>query len=211
VGHAQKPDHRSTDQFFHFPVAAAYDRSKSQEGNNATLIGRRHNKEPAACDRFVWLGRFMIMNKKVTGKDLTKEPPRSPRIRVGGYAILGRTIDKCRALVGGNIGEYHFDCPLDNTLFGFKGVKGDDFKAQIEQGASDQELVEWLNRSGEKKTPDEIRRWAEEVEAGSLYNDPEKRDFFSEEAKKLGLDPAKTTTFEWLELDDKVSHTQAAA
>ena len=151
------------------------------------------------------------MNRKVTGKDLTKEPPRSPRIRVGGYAILGRTIDKCRALVAGNIGEYHFDCPLDNTLFGFKGVKGDDFKAQIEQGASDQELVEWLNRSGERKTPDEIRRWAEEVEASSLYNDPEKRDFFSGEAKKLGLDPAKTTTFEWLELDDKVSHAQAAA
>jgi hypothetical protein len=151
------------------------------------------------------------MNKNVTGKDLMKESPRSPRIRVGGYAILGRTIDKCRALVAGNIGEYHFDCPLDNTLFGFKGVKGDDFKAQIEQGASEQEMVEWLNQSGEKKTPDEIRRWAEEVEAGSLYNDPEKRDFFSEETKKLGLNPAKTTTFEWLELDDKVSHAQAAA
>jgi Domain of unknown function (DUF5069) len=45
------------------------------------------------------------MKKKVTGKDLSKEAPRSPRIRVGGYAILGRTIDKCRALVAGNIGE----------------------------------------------------------------------------------------------------------
>src|SRR5947208_12013522 len=85
------------------------------------------------------------MKKKVTGKDLTKEAPRSPRIRVGGYAILGRTIDKCRALVAGDIGEYHFDCPLDNMLIGFKGVKGEDFKAQIEQGASDQEMVEWLN------------------------------------------------------------------
>ncbi len=88
------------------------------------------------------------MKKKVTGKDLTREAPRSPRIRVGGYAILGRTIDKCRALVAGEIGEYHFDCPLDNMLFGFKGVAGDDFKAQIEQGASDQEMVEWLNKLG---------------------------------------------------------------
>ena len=150
------------------------------------------------------------MNKKVTGKDLTREAPRSPRIRVGGYAVLGRTIDKCRALVAGNIGEYHFDCPLDNMLFGFKGVKGDDFKEQIEQGASDQEMVEWLNQSGEKKTPEEIKRWREKVEVDSLYNDPEKRDFFSEEAKKLGLDPAKTTTFEWVELDDKVCHAKAA-
>ena len=150
------------------------------------------------------------MKKKVTGKNLTKEAPRSPRIRVEGYAILGRTIDKCRALVAGNIGEYHFDCPLDNMLFGFKGVEGDDFKAQIEQGASDQEIVEWLNQSGEPKTPEEIRRWAKEVEASSLYNDLEKRNFFSEEARKLGLDPTETTTFEWLELDDKVSHAQAA-
>jgi len=150
------------------------------------------------------------MKKKIAGKNLTREAPRSPRIRVGGYAILGRTIDKCRALVAGDIGEYHFDCPLDNTLFGFKGVKGDDFKAQIENGASDQEMVEWLNRNGEKKTPEEIKRWCEKVEVDSLYNDPEKRDFFSEETKKLGLDPAKTTTFEWLELDDKVSYEQAA-
>ena len=150
------------------------------------------------------------MKKKIAGKDLTREAPRSPRIRVGGYAILGRTIDKCRALVAGDIGEYHFDCPLDNTLFGFKGVKGDDFKAQIENGASDQEMVEWLNRNGEKKRPEEITRWCEKVEVDSLYNDPEKRHFFSEETKKLGLDPAETTTFEWLELDDKVSYAQAA-
>jgi hypothetical protein len=151
------------------------------------------------------------MHKLVTGKDLTKEAPRSPRIRVGGYAILGRTIDKCRALVAGNIGEYHFDCPLDNTLFGFKGVKGADFKAQIENGASDQQMAEWLDANGEKKTPDEIKRWGEEVEAASLYNDPEKREFFVEECQKLGLDPAKTTTWEWLEADDKASHAQKAA
>src|SRR5213083_1595068 len=108
------------------------------------------------------------MKKKISGRDLTKEAPRSPRIRVGGYAILGRTIDKCRALVAGNIGEYHFNCPLDNMLFGFKGVKGEDFKAQIEQGAGDQEMIEWLNQSGEEKTPAEIKRWSDKVEASSL-------------------------------------------
>src|SRR5438552_17580796 len=54
-------------------------------------------------------------------------------------------------------------------------------------------MVEWLNQNGEKKTPEEIERWANEVEASSLYNHPEKekRDYFSEETKKLGLDPAR--------------------
>src|SRR6202035_1893602 len=98
------------------------------------------------------------MHKNVIGKDLTKESPRSPRMRVGGYAILGRTIDKCRALVAGNTGEYHFDCPLDNTLFGFKGVKGDDFKAQIENGASDQQMAGWVDQAGEKNTAEEGKR-----------------------------------------------------
>jgi hypothetical protein len=134
------------------------------------------------------------MKKEVTGKNLKKEAPRSPRIRVGGYAILGRTIDTCRALVAGNIGEYYFDCPLDNMLFRFKGVKGNDFKAQIEQGASDQEIVEWLNRTGQKKTPEEIHRWSYEVDASSLCNNPEKCDFF-DVARKLGLGPVETTTF----------------
>jgi hypothetical protein len=49
------------------------------------------------------------------------------------------------------------------------------------------------------------------VEASSPYHHPEKREFFSEEVKKLGLDPAKTTTFEWLEVDDRRSHQQKAA
>src|SRR2546422_6477967 len=134
------------------------------------------------------------MNTKVIGKDLTKEAPRSPRIRVGGYAILGRTIDKCRALVAGNIGEYHFDCPLDNMLFGFKGVKGVDFKAQIEKGASDQEMAEWLDQNGEKKTAEEIKRWSDEVEAGSLLNKTGKIEFFSPKNKKLRGEPAQTHT-----------------
>ena len=146
------------------------------------------------------------MHKNVVGKDLTKEAPRSPRIRVGGYAILGRTIDKCRALVAGDIGEYHFDCPLDNMLFGFKGVKGADFKAQIENGASDQQMAEWLDQTGENRTPDEIRRWGDEVEVSRPYDDPEKRDWFVGQTQPLGLDPDKTTLFDYLEADDKASH-----
>jgi hypothetical protein len=146
------------------------------------------------------------MHKNVIGKDLTKESPRSPRTRIGGYAILGRTIDKCRALVAGNIGDYHFDCPLDNMLFGFKGVKGPDFKAQIENGASDQQMAEWIDGNGESKTPDDVKRWSDEREAYNPHDDPERREWFAEQVKPLGLDPAKTTLFDWLDADDKASH-----
>ena len=51
---------------------------------------------------------------------------------------------------------------------------------------------------------------ADEVELMSPYNDPERRDWFVEQVKPLGLDPAKTTLFDWLEADDKACHAQAA-
>ena len=63
---------------------------------------------------------------------------------VGGYVILGRTLDKCRALLGDKIGEYHFDCPLDNMLFGWKRIMGDDFKAAVAEGKSDEEMLQWV-------------------------------------------------------------------
>jgi hypothetical protein len=138
-------------------------------------------------------------------KDLTVEAPRSPRIRLGGYVILGRTIDKCHALLAGKIGEYHFDCPLDNVLFGFKGVSGPDFKNEIEKGATDEGMIQWLNTHGSVKSPEEIKQWADGVEGFSLVNDPEKKDFFISECTKLGLDPFKSTLFDWLEADDKAT------
>ena len=150
------------------------------------------------------------MNNDRTGKDLTKEAPRSPKERVGGYVILARTYDKCRALLWGNIGEYHFDCPLDNMLFGWKGVKGDDFKAAVEAGASDQEMVEWMNTHGERKSPEEVRAWSEQMIAPNPSFGPEKRDWFVEQVSVYNLDPTKTTLFQWLDVDDRESYKKAA-
>jgi hypothetical protein len=150
------------------------------------------------------------MNNDRTGKDLTKEAPRSPKARLGDYVILGRTLDKCRALLWGNIGEYHFDCPLDNMLFGWKEVTGDDFKAEVEKGASDEDMVRWMDSHGAKKSPQEVRAWADEMIATNPYHNPEKREWFEEQVKEHGLDASKTTLFDWLDVDDKASYAKAA-
>jgi hypothetical protein len=150
------------------------------------------------------------MNNNRTGKDLTKEAPRSPKEQLGGYVILGRTLDKCRALLWGNIGEYHFDCPLDNMLFGWKGIKGDDFKAAVEQGLSDDEVVEWVNSHGQQKSQEEIRAWSEQMMAANPYHNPEKRDWFVEQVSVYNLDPQSTTLFDWLDVDDEASYAKAA-
>jgi hypothetical protein len=150
------------------------------------------------------------MEQNVKGKDLTKEPPRSPKVRVGGYVILGRTLDKCRALLAGDIGEYHFDCPLDNMLFGWKGITGDDFKAQVARGASDEEMAKWVDAHGTQKTAEQKEAWCKEKMAFNFNDVPEKREWYAEQLKALGLDPATTPLFDWLEKDDEVSYQVAA-
>ncbi len=153
--------------------------------------------------------RFAI-EEKISGKDLTKEPPRSPKALLGGYPILGRTLDKCRALLAGSIGEYHFDCPLDNSLFGWKRISGDSFRTEVATGASDEAIVRWIDSHGRPKTEEEKAKWAETVKATSYYNDPAKRENFIAETQKLGLDPATASLFDWLEADDKASFARTS-
>jgi hypothetical protein len=149
------------------------------------------------------------MNTSVThttfAKDLTKQPPRSPRQRLGGYSILSRTLDKCRAELEDRLGDYHFNCPLDQIFFQFKGIDGNDFKRAVAEGLSDQEMVQWVNAHGKPKSRQDIQNWSQEMDRISLINDPDKKDYFIAECQKLGLDPQKTTLFEWLEADDSVT------
>jgi hypothetical protein len=112
-------------------------------------------------------------------KDLTKEAPRSPRIRIGDYALMARMIDKGRATLNGTVGEYHFACPLDQTLFTYKGVVADDVKAVLASGASDDEILACFSKYGTSKSADEIKAWSDSVEATRPYEDPESKEWFA--------------------------------
>lgn len=138
-------------------------------------------------------------------KDLTEQPPRSPRKRLRDYAILGRTLDKCRADLEGRIGEYHYGCPLDQAFLGFKGLNAEEFKNRVDEGGTDMEIAEWLDKNGIPKAPEEIIEWSNSMDVYSPFEDPEKRDWFAEECERLGLDPEKATLFEMLEKDDLAS------
>jgi len=142
---------------------------------------------------------------QIQAKNLTQEAPSSPRVRVGGYALLARMADKGRASLNGNTGEYHFDCPLDNYLFGFKGVKGADVKDLLAAGASNEDVAKWLDTHGTPKTAAEITAWSDSVEAANPYEMPDKKEWFAGECAKVGLDPKTTTLFTFLETDDRLT------
>lgn len=138
-------------------------------------------------------------------KDLSKEAATSPRVRTGGYAILARMADKGRADIVGTIGDYHFDCPLDNMLFGFKGVKGADVREVLENGGTNEIVAAWLDSHGDPKTDEEKKAWSDEVENYRPYDNPEKKDWFIGVCGEAGCDPATSTLFDFLEADDKTS------
>ena len=145
------------------------------------------------------------IKKAIAAKNLTKQAPTSPRHRTGGYVILSRLTDKARADIAGTIGEYHTDCPLDHMLLDWKGVEYAGVRKALEAGATDEEIAKHLDGHGAKKTPEEIKAWSDSVEKSTMHGHPQKGEYFDGECRKLGLDPAKTSTFDWLEADDRAS------
>jgi hypothetical protein len=143
------------------------------------------------------------MDTNIVARDLTKQAPHSPRKRIGGFVIASRAVDKCRASLAGTLGEYHYDCPLDNMLFTFKGITGGQFKSAVQAATNYEEIGAWLQANGTPKTAVEIKAWSDEMEAGSPMKNPERRSHFIETCARLGLNPQLNTTFDWLEADDR--------
>jgi len=139
--------------------------------------------------------------------DLTVRPPRSPRVRLGGFVILPRAIDKGRATIAGKNGEYHYACPLDQLFFDAVGIDSEAFKTEIAKGKGDGELLEWILQNGTKKmTPFEIKSWSDFV-AQRGPNNVKRLTYFLETITKLAPHREDICTiFDLLDLDDFVSY-----
>lgn len=138
--------------------------------------------------------------------DLTQRPPRSPRVRLGGYAILPRMLDKGRALIAGKQGEFKYACPLDQEFLNFAGVDPEKLRQQLAAGKGDGEILDWINANATKK------REPHEIEAWSCHQDRrapgevEKRGYLSGIHQELAPNRGDIVTwFDLLDLDDYAS------
>jgi len=138
--------------------------------------------------------------------DLTQHPPRSPRVRLGGYVILPRMLDKGRATIAGKHGEYKFACPLDQRFLDLVGLKADALKKQLVAGKGDGEILEWIQKNAKHKPTDaEIAAWSEFAER-RVPSDAESRQYFNELHQKAAPKREDVATwFDLLDLDDFVS------
>ena len=141
----------------------------------------------------------------IPATDLTQHAPRSPRARLGGYALIPRMLDKGRATIAGKNGEYHYACPLDQRILEFLGIEPEPLKAELATGKGDAEIFAWiLANQKNKHTPEEIAKWT--TEADNRAPDADSLEFFNQYLSGVG--PNRTDIKIWpdlLELDDYVS------
>ena len=139
--------------------------------------------------------------------DLTKQAPRSPRVRLGGYAILPRMLDKGRATLNGKQGEYHYGCPTDDLFLQFVGLDADALKEQLATGKGDGEILVWIEANARhKRNEAEIHAWSRYVE-GRAPCDLDGREYFHGVHKQVA--PQREDIRSWfdlLDMDDYASY-----
>jgi hypothetical protein len=112
-------------------------------------------------------------NLKSLAPDLTNGAfPRSPRQTLGGYVVAARTLDKCRAVLTGTNGEYHFDCPLDNFFLSFVGITAADFKDFVATGADDEAVAAWIEKNATPHERREIIQWNNDMRCKRISEMP---------------------------------------
>ncbi|HEY3763464.1 MAG TPA: DUF5069 domain-containing protein [Verrucomicrobiae bacterium] len=137
--------------------------------------------------------------------DLTQRPPRSPRVRLGGYVLLPRILDKGRASLADKLGEYHFAGKgMDRHFFTFTGLDHESLKKELAKGLGDGEILAWVQANSKPQhQPWEIAAWSEYHAHRTPDSDNETLLYFAENVKKLSASREDVTTwFDYLDLDD---------
>ena len=144
------------------------------------------------------------MNIPIT--DLTRRPPRSVRTRLGGYTLLPRMLDKCRAEIAGTQGSFHYACPNDQRILTFLSIDADALRTEVASGKGDGEILAWITlNQRERHTPAEIEAWSDSMDKRTPA--PDDREFFDKYLAECG--PNRSDITRWpdlLDLDDYVSY-----
>ena len=139
--------------------------------------------------------------------NLTQRPPRSPRVRLGGYVTLPRILDKGRADLAGMAGEYKYNNPIDRHWFNFTGITPDALKAELASGKGDGEMLAWIEQNApHKRAPWEVQQWSAYHNERSPDGDVETLEFFTRIVSGLSQTREDVKTwFDYLDLDDHVT------
>ena len=106
--------------------------------------------------------------------NLALAQPRSLRATIGGLAMAARTADKAREASAGTLGNFRYDCSVDNKLFAFAGIDASEYLAAVTSSADDSGAEALLVRKIAGKSDDEVAaynqvilEWAANPNGGS--------------------------------------------
>ncbi len=145
--------------------------------------------------------------------DLTKRTPRSVKDKFAGVVMLGRTTDKARATQAGKLGEYDYNCGMDQGVFGFLGIDHEEYRNKA-SSLDDAQLEQWVRQEfAAKKTPAELDAWNAEFLQMAPEPGSDKETYFV--GLRDAIDPTRTDITRWadlLDLDEgrPVPHTTPA-
>ncbi len=149
----------------------------------------------------------MAKANPISSPDLTQRPPRSPRTRLGGYALLPRLLDKGRATLAGKNGEYHYNCPLDHHFFNFVGIDQKKLLAELKKGKGDGEILAWITTQAKRpRSPWDIEQWSDYHDRRGPDSDLETLQLFTGYVRKITQTREDIRSWaDLLDLDDFVS------
>jgi hypothetical protein len=130
--------------------------------------------------------------------DLTQAVPRSVGEKMLGIVQLARATDKAKAVAHGRIGEYRYDCPMDQGLFDYLGMDSKAFFNIVKDAKDDKEIEAYANVYVAKKDSRSIeafnKKWLSTVPTG------ESLAHFNELRAKVA--PQRTDVTSWPDLLD---------
>ncbi len=137
--------------------------------------------------------------------DLSQRAPRSPYRRdVGGIFGLARMADKARAETAGTLGEYVYNCPIDQAITKFAGFTAEDFREAAYLNPNDLELGDWV-REHTRAHSGEISQFNHRI-AGKGPEDIKECAIFKAALENAAPNRTDITTwFDLLDVDDEVS------
>lgn len=115
--------------------------------------------------------------------------------------VAARALDKCRAVVAGTQGEYHFNCPLDQLFFDFTGISAEDFQAFVATGADDEAFATWVQETAKTHTQEEIVAWNNDLRYKRISEMPIELQVFLEGYIPQCL-PANRVVYYWFDVYD---------
>jgi len=140
----------------------------------------------------------------------TTHYPRSPKLRLGGLAHLPRLLDKIRLRHCGEIHDYNYlTVGFDKYLLDLLQINGSELEGRVLQGATDEELLAWIQARARPLSDEDIREWNERILHGGPKDDTGRQRFqdrlagiAAKRAVPVSGLPTITTWSDVIELDE---------